>query len=250
MNSTHFTGPSSTAPLKNPAGKKAGKSLGASLVGWCLAIALSGLLNMALFGLMPGLIHIIPKDQKELEEIKAIQVVRIKHKEIPPRKKELKKRKPKQKPKQLKTHTLTQVMPQKKLKITPRLPFQLNPKLPVTSTSLTMPAMEHFSMKTPTLKGQYEMGELDRPLIPLAKIPPIYPMRAMRRGIEGWVKIRFLVNAKGRVEHPQIIDSDPEGIFEKSVINCVTQWRFKPGTVEGHPVNTMAETTIRFKLEK
>ena len=219
-------------------------------MGWGFAIALSALLNMTLFGLMPGLIQMIPQDQDKLEEIKAIQVIRIKRQEIPPRKKELKKPKPKQEPKPLKTTTPTRVVRQKKLQLKPRLPFQLNPKLPATSTHLAMPAMEHFSMEAPTLKGLYEMGELDSPLTPLAKVPPIYPMRAMRRGIEGWVKIRFLVNDQGRVEQPKVIESDPEGIFEKSVINCVFQWRFKPGTVEGQPVTTLAETTIRFELEK
>jgi protein TonB len=250
MNSTHFIETSPTTDPKNAAGKRAGKSLGGSFVGWGLAIVLSALLNITLFGLMPGLIHMIPQDQQNLEDIKAIQVIRIKRHETPPRKKELKKPKPKQEPKRLKTTTPTKVVQQKKLQLKPRLPFQLNPRLPATPTSLTMPAMEYFSMDAPTLKGLYEMGELDSPLTPLAKIPPIYPMRAMRRGIEGWVKIRFLVNNQGRVEQLKIIESDPESVFDKSVLNCVSQWKFKPGTVEGVPVNTMAETVIRFELEK
>jgi len=250
MNSSYYIETPPKVSPNIPASKKAGRSLWTSFVGWGLAIALSALLNITLFGLMPGLIHMIPQDQDKLEDIKAIQVIRIKRQETPPRKKELKKPKPKQEPKRLKTTTPTKVVQQKKMQLKPRLPFQLNPKLPVTSTSLTMPAMEHFSMKIPTLKGLYEMGELDSPLTPLAKIPPIYPMRAMRRGIEGWVKVRFLVNTQGRVEQLKVIESDPESVFDKSVINCISQWKFKPGTVEGEPVNTMAETTIRFELEK
>ena len=60
----------------------------------------------------------------------------------------------------------------------------------------------------------------------------------------------FRSNTQGRVEQLKVIESDPDGVFDKSVINCVSQWKFKPGTVEGEPVNTMAETTIRFELEK
>jgi len=219
-------------------------------MGWTLAILFSALLNITLFGLMPGLIHMIPQNQDNLEDIKAIQVIRVKHRETPPRKKELKKPEPKQEPRRVKTTTPTRVVKQKPMQLKPRLPFQLNPKLPATPTSLTMPPMEHFSMTAPTLKGIYEMGELDNPLTPLAKIPPLYPMRAMRRGIEGWVKVRFRVNTQGRVEQPSILASDPEKVFDQSVINCISQWKFKPGTVEGIPVDTLAETTIRFELEK
>lgn len=218
--------------------------------GWTIAILFSGLLNITLFGLMPGLVQMIPKDQTDLEDIKAIQVIRIKRQETPPRKKEREKPKPREIPKKIKTTTPTRVIKQKDITLKPRLPFKLNPRLPATPGSLVMPPMENFSMDGPELKGLYDMGELDNPLTPLVKIPPIYPMRAMRRGIEGWVKIKFLVNTNGLVENPKVMEATPESIFDKSVINCVLKWKFKPGTVEGVPVNTMVETTIRFKLEK
>ena len=250
MNATHSIDTSPTADPGTAAGKKNTRSGWAVAMGWIMALALSALLNMTLFGLMPGLIHMIPQTLDDLEEIKAIQVIRVKHTETPPRKKEHKPPEPKPKPKQIKTVTPTQVLRKTPLPMKPRLPFELNPRLPATPTSLAMPPMEHFSMDAPTLKGLYEMGELDNPLTPLVKIPPLYPMRAMRRGIEGWVKIRFLVNTRGMVEQPKIIASDPETIFDRSVINCISQWKFKPGTVEGIAVNTMAETTIRFELEK
>ena len=230
--------------------KNTGKSRWKALIGWTLAILFSALLNITLFGLMPGLIHMIPQNQDDLEDIKAIQVIRVKHQETPPRKKELKKPEPKQEPRRVKTTTPTRVMRQKPMQLKPHLPFQLNPKLPTTPSSLAMPPMENFSMAAPTLKGIYEMGELDNPLTPLVKIPPLYPMRAMRRGIEGWVKVRFQVNTQGRVEQPIILESNPKNVFDQSVINCISQWKFKPGTVEGIPVDTLAETTIRFELEK
>lgn len=114
---------------------------------------------------------------------------------------------------------------------------------------LVMPGLEHFSI-APILKAHYTMGELDFPLTPLVKIPPIYPMLATRRGIEGYVTVSFLVTKKGLVQQIRIVDSRPKHVFDKSVTNCVSQWKFKPGTIEGIPVATLAQTTIRFKLEK
>lgn len=218
-------------------------------IGWSLAIVLSVILNISLFGLMPGLIELVPKDQADLEELKTIQVIRIKHQETPPRKKEPKKPEPIEKPRELKT-TPTKIIQQKPMNLRPRLPFALNPRLPAAPGSLIMPPIEKFSLDGPTLKDLYKVNELDSPLTPITNIPPIYPMRAMRRGIEGWVKVRFLVNNEGQVMEPKVMDASPKSIFEESVINCVLKWKFKPGTVEGVPVNSMVETTIRFELEE
>jgi len=38
-------------------------------------------------------------------------------------------------------------------------------------------------------------------------------------------------------------------VFEQSVLQCVGNWRFKPGTVKGMAVKAQVEQTITFKLE-
>ena len=58
----------------------------------------------------------------------------------------------------------------------------------------------------------------------------------------------FLIDYLGD-ENPEIVEADPDQIFDASVINCVAQWKFKPGTMEGVAVSTLAQTTIKFKLE-
>jgi len=109
--------------------------------------------------------------------------------------------------------------------------------------------MDKFSITAPPFTGVFLASELDSPLTPLAKIPPIYPLRAARRGIQGWVRVQFVVNTSGGVENPEILEADPDQIFDASVINCVAQWKFKPGTMEGVAVSTLAQTTIKFQLE-
>lgn len=219
-----------------------------NMTGWGLAILFSTLLNVFLFGIMPGMIQKVPQKPDDLENIRAIQVVRIKRPESPVRKKDLPEPKQeKKKPNEIKNQEM--ISKPKPLTLKPRLPFELNPKLPGTVNSLVLPPLEHFTLNAPTLKGQYLASELDSPLIPLAKIPPIYPLRASRRDIEGWVKIKFIVTTSGFVKDLEIVESKPAGVFDKSVINCVAQWKFKPGTVEGNPVPVLAQTTIKFKLD-
>jgi protein TonB len=218
-------------------------------LGWVFALVCSVLLNVSLFGLMPRLTQRVPDSPCALEEISQVQVIRIKRTAPPPKKKP---EKPRQvKPAKTKVHPKSRdIKSSLKPILKPQLAFQLNPKLPSAPMDLVMPGLEHFSMDFPILKAHYTMGELDSPLTPLVKIPPIYPMVATRRGIEGYVTVEFLVTKKGLVQQIRIVDSRPEHVFDKSVTNCVSQWKFKPGTIEGIPVATLAQTTIRFKLEK
>jgi len=223
-----------------------------SFSGWAFALVCSVLLNVSLFGLMPGLIQRGSDRFEAQEEIRQVQVIRItnavplqKEPEKPKRAKPAAATAP---PKHFKQRS-QEIGSSLKPTLKPQLAFQLNPKLPSTPMDLVMPGLEHFSMDAPILKDHYTMGELDSPLIPLVKIPPIYPMLATRRGIEGFVTVEFLVNKKGLVQQIRILESRPENIFDKSVTTCVSKWKFKPGTLEGISVATLAQTTIRFKLE-
>ena len=101
----------------------------------------------------------------------------------------------------------------------------------------------------PVLKDAYDARELEVPLAPLTRPPPVYPPRARRRSIEGWVTVKFLVDKTGRVASVSILESHPGRIFDDTVLRCVKGWRFRPGMVEGMPVNTWARTTIHFRLD-
>lgn len=97
--------------------------------------------------------------------------------------------------------------------------------------------------------GIFSVGQLDGPLTVLAKTPPTYPPAAKRQNIEGWIKVKFVVDEHGHVGHISVLAAEPEGIFEQSVLRCVSNWRFKPSTVRGMVVKALVEQTITFKLE-
>ncbi|BBO86464.1 hypothetical protein DSCO28_70300 [Desulfosarcina ovata subsp. sediminis] len=130
-----------------------------------------------------------------------------------------------------------------------RLPFEINPRLTGGPASLAMPPMASSGMDSFGLPNVVDIDALDHPLTTLARIPPVYPTRAKREGIQGWVKVRFMVTARGTVDQVTIVDASPPEVFDRSVTHCVSGWRFRPGTVEGVPVNTWAETTVTFELK-
>jgi protein TonB len=216
---------------------------------WTVAVIASLILNMVLFGLMPRLIDNDMGRPVCGPCIEMVNVVRIKRPEPPARRKEKEEApRPQETPKKL--NPQKRVYENRPLKQVVDLPFEIKPKLPSISGTVPVLPMQMVSVGTPDLKGSYGVGEIDRPLTPLARVPPMYPMQARRRGIEGWVKVRFIVNEEGKVEDIRILESRPEKIFDEAVIRCVSDWRFTPGTVDGVPVKTWVKTTVQFDLQE
>ena len=89
----------------------------------------------------------------------------------------------------------------------------------------------------------------DRDFMVIARIPPQYPYRAKRRGVEGWVKISFLITEQGLVKDAIVIDEKPKGVFDNATLRAVMKWRFKPRIEDGKPVATRAEQTVSFTLK-
>ena len=209
-----------------------------SLRSWCGSVGAAAAINIVFFMLMPYLLHQTPAKPQFDELVPQIQVVRLKRPERPA---ERKTKPPPPKPQEQRPRpSLHQVQTQR-----PTWPFEVNSRLPGGPQSLALPKMEaNFN-----LGNLFGVADLDQPLITLTRMPPVYPLSAKRRGIEGWVNVRFVVNEQGTVEEITILESDPPGLFDENVRRCVAGWRFKPGTVDGQPVRVRAETTIRFELD-
>lgn len=83
----------------------------------------------------------------------------------------------------------------------------------------------------------------------LRKVEPRYPVGAREGGLAGSVKVRFLVDARGRVRDTHVVQADPAGVFEESALAAVRKWRFKPARRDGRSVPTYVVLPIRFSLQ-
>jgi protein TonB len=202
-------------------------------------------MNLTLFTIMPYLLHRKPAKLVYDRLLTHINVIRIKRPDSAVRKKAVKPPEPLQKIKELAPRSPARQPLQAKL----TLPFEIKPRLPGGPATLDLPPLKTAAIHIPGMQEAFGLDDLDGPLTSLGRIPPVYPMAAKRRGIQGWVKVKFVVNEQGAVEHITIVDAKPSGMFDQSVRRCVSKWRFKPGTVEGLPVKAWVETTIRFELE-
>ncbi|MBN1906978.1 MAG: TonB family protein [Deltaproteobacteria bacterium] len=127
--------------------------------------------------------------------------------------------------------------------------FEMGPGL-TGSSDFILPAPGAISVLELGLPNIFNAGDLDHPLVSVKRMPPVYPVRAKQEKIQGYVTIQFIVNTRGGVEDVTVIESNPSGVFDQSVITCVYKWLFKPGAVNGEVVNTLAQTTVNFELEQ
>lgn len=83
-----------------------------------------------------------------------------------------------------------------------------------------------------------DIGEYgsDGDSLPLVKVEPNYPTRALQRGIEGYVVLSFTVTETGSVEDPVVEVSEPPGVFDRSATKAVQKFKYRPKVVDGVPM--------------
>ncbi|MEM7466549.1 MAG: energy transducer TonB [Pseudomonadota bacterium] len=89
----------------------------------------------------------------------------------------------------------------------------------------------------------------DGEYLPIVKVAPTYPRRALSRGIEGYAIIEYTVTKQGTVRDPRVVESKPEGTFDKAALKSAARYKYKPRVINGEPVEVPGvRTKITFKL--
>ena len=92
-------------------------------------------------------------------------------------------------------------------------------------------------------------GFSDGEYLPITKVQPIYPRRALTRGVEGFVLLEFVVTETGSVRDPVVLDAQPPGVFNRAAIQAVLKFKYKPKIVDGEPVAVSGvQNKITFEL--
>lgn len=99
------------------------------------------------------------------------------------------------------------------------------------------PAVGGVDFRSPYLDdGEY---------LPIVRVSPIYPRRALSRGIEGYVLVEFVVTETGTVRDPVVLFADPPGFFERAAVTAVLKFKYKPKVAGGKP---MAVSGVRSRI--
>lgn len=109
----------------------------------------------------------------------------------------------------------------------PKLPNMENP---------TIVNVAHIPEKGLTEAGKIEkMGfKSEGDYLPIVKVAPIYPTRALQRGVEGSCVVQYTVTRLGTIANPVIVDGQcTSSLFHQPSLNAAMKFKYKPRVVNG-----------------
>jgi protein TonB len=74
--------------------------------------------------------------------------------------------------------------------------------------------------------------------------PPQYPQAARPLRLSGTVKLQISISAEGKVTDIRVLSGTP--ILSEASISAVRSWVYSPAYLDGSPVNSVAEVSLRF----
>jgi protein TonB len=95
----------------------------------------------------------------------------------------------------------------------------------------------------------FNAGLADREPLPLVRVEPEYPPQARQRKVEGWVQVRFTISTAGSVKDAVVVKSS-HAMFERNAIQAVNKWKYQPQLVGGKPAESPnRQVVVRFRME-
>lgn len=82
----------------------------------------------------------------------------------------------------------------------------------------------------------------------IRQVSPRYPTAAMRANQEGWVDVELTVGTDGTVANVTVVDAQPKHVFDRSAIDAVSRWEYKPATRNGEPMTVTLRRRLQFNL--
>ena len=137
----------------------------------------------------------------------------------------------------------------------PPPPPETPPETPPQDLDNIDPDAPSIDIPAPTASADTDIGGpggmniAEGDYLPIVRVAPVYPARALSRGLEGFVDLSFTVTTAGTVKDPVVIQST-SSLFERAATRAVLKFKYKPRVVDGVPVEVPGvKTRISFQLE-
>jgi len=138
----------------------------------------------------------------------------------------------------------------------PPKPPETPPEVPPQDMDSVDPNAPTINIPAPAVATDVEIGGpgamniAEGDYLPIVRVAPVYPARALSRGIEGYVDMGFTVTTTGTVKDPVVLFST-SSLFERAATQAVLKFKYKPRVVDGVPVEVPnVKTRITFQIEE
>ena len=83
----------------------------------------------------------------------------------------------------------------------------------------------------------FSLGVGEGDYLPIVKVAPIYPQRALSRGIEGYCMVQYTVTRQGTIRDPIVIeDQCSNSMFHDPSLQAALKFKYKPRVIDGQAV--------------
>ena len=137
----------------------------------------------------------------------------------------------------------------------PPKPPETPPETPPQDLDNIDPNAPTISIRPPQVSADTNIGGpggmniAEGDYLPIVRVAPVYPTRALTRELEGFVDMSFTVTTAGTVKDPIVLQST-SSLFERAATRAVLKFKYKPRVVDGIPVEVVGvKTRITFVLE-
>jgi TonB family protein len=120
------------------------------------------------------------------------------------------------------------------------------------SMRLSMPNLTSstgsWSIRFAELNATHGGADLSAPEA-ISKVDPAYPQDLMHDRVEGTVTLYAVIHADGSVGEVKVLEGFDDRLNENAR-KALEQWRFRPGTKDGMPVDIEAVVRVPFKVPR
>ena len=96
--------------------------------------------------------------------------------------------------------------------------------------------------------GPYRVGGGVSPPTVLTHVRPSYTDEALQTRIQGSVMLELIVRENGVPDTIRVVRSLDPGGLDVEAVQAVRQWRFRPGRIDGAPVDVLVTVIVNFHL--
>lgn len=91
-------------------------------------------------------------------------------------------------------------------------------------------------------------GDVKAPVV-IRRVEPRFPPAMAHARMAATIKVRCIIDKQGNVHDPEVLVGSPWPAFNQSVLAAVQQWRFRPASLHGQPVDAWFELTVNFSIK-
>jgi protein TonB len=87
------------------------------------------------------------------------------------------------------------------------------------------------------MSGGFSLGVGEGDYLPIVKVAPIYPARALQRGLEGFCVVMYTVTSLGTIRGPVVVeDQCTSSLFHRASVQAALKFKYKPRVIDGEAV--------------